>query len=716
MSKADNSEFGISVNVSVLKDMEYRTPRSNDFCSFQKKIPSRISHQAAIFDDYMYIFGGRIKTKTKEESHNFYKVCLSDLENNVWCKMEALTFKNSPIYLDCLASVAFENYLFLFGGSNAKASNGQSLRIDVITGEVEVWGTPFRPREGLCAQLVKSHFAFLFGGYCIKNNKIHKDSSYSYFVGLADLRTGHIKDFKDKKIIFESNMGNSELKLSKKWISDTQKSIKDDGVDETKGFFVSPEHLVHVREGHAMSTYDGEEVWVHGGFLWSDHPDFEDEIVFSLLKIQLIGSTIQDIKVKIHKVNYQGPRVRLANHSSIFVSSELMLLIGGITYIDSNKSLYRCPSPSIYCYSTRRNIMARLLIDINIARQYHSTVLYKKENRLIIFGGMGEQDIFLSNIVTIDYNLNEKCAVPYDNFEITKKRILLGINKKTHHSFSRDLLNQLWKRDTPDFLRIGFSNFESSFIGKFKTIDQLDEEDKLYFFQQLKEKSNEISDIWNALLCITKILGKLSRQVNVLLETKMIIFEFFDSDKFGDVWISCFDRFLILLFGISSSVEIYCDDCVINFSPGGLQIKKHSSKNVKNCNQVSIALQINQNIAEDHFITLLDLLQHVYLIVTEETPEIFLNSHPISCRYFGTDHPETTLQDRNSLFIEPLSKPGIAYIYHKNELVKRIELKVNALIGFVFTEQPMDHYGQNLKEPFFSTFIDVIQDYNLRLN
>ncbi|GLD96829.1 hypothetical protein PINS_up005512 [Pythium insidiosum] len=73
--------------------------------------PPRCSHQAAVFRDHLYIFGGEFATA--DQFHHYRDFWRLDLKTNAW---EALDDKGGPSARSGHRMVVWRNYLVVFGG------------------------------------------------------------------------------------------------------------------------------------------------------------------------------------------------------------------------------------------------------------------------------------------------------------------------------------------------------------------------------------------------------------------------------------------------------------------------------------------------------------------------------------------------------------------------------------------------------------------------
>lgn len=169
----------------------------------------------------------------------------------------------------------------------------------------------------------------------------------------------------------------------------------------------------------------GEFFWVFGGHLVSDNELFEEEILADLLRVRVEGRSAGTAKVQMQKISYNGAQVHLANHSASMIGRRLMVLFGGGTYDRSEASNERVLSSSIFCYSIEQNFMYEVKCPRKdfVQRGYHSCVNYEKENRLIIYGGLSDDDKYLSDIVVLQYKLRNEPHQRPINVEVAKEKM-----------------------------------------------------------------------------------------------------------------------------------------------------------------------------------------------------------------------------------------------------------------------------------------------------
>jgi hypothetical protein len=690
----------------------------------------RWGHSSCVYDNYLYVFGGEIKSSQGNLSNALIKICLEDLENNYWNKITPREMAVQITDRDSHSAVVLKNFWYiLFGHFNGNSINQILVFnfIDQTLSSFEYAGAVVN-REAHASCLVGDNFIISIGGHTTKNNK-NIDPYKSLPINVTDLENRTSTDVAEACI--------------KGW-----------------EFYKS-------RKEHSMVEYN-KDLYVFGGHaLYKKSKSPEEEIFTDMLKVKIdvcegnqnLGNYFENLgffhlnqrysmRIVIEKVKYEGIQLALHSHTCNILKNGLMVFIGGETYDYSKGTDFVIYNKNFYCYSFNKNFMFEItsLVSAIPKRISHSSTNYG--NSILVFGGINENKDFLNDIVFANFEFHNSeeqsseikkvCMVCHKSLNEAKLRITYAMNSKTHEGTSAYATKNFAQShefgSTPDSEHAmdnqgpeisSFNQKEDSriiteeinsnhVIGK--EIDSLGTNIQK-FLKKIDLLSFSVSDEIVAFINIINFFkglsidiefteSKITFEVNLLKRSNSFKSEIFfaDNDYPDDFELRKLIAFASLKY-LGDSSEFKIEDANVNVSTG-----KHSKLPGKNS---TLCLSATKAESKEKSILTLEILIFImenFYLCDVNCNAVTINGHLVRFNFLGHKVSLLPFSDDHfsDYYFEKVSEKNFALLYQDNTLTKFFLLVSHCFAIFKVKNGEGDRYNQKYSTRFENKVINLL--------
>lgn len=403
-----------------------------------KKSFKRWGHTACVFGGFLFVFSGELDSNQIGVSEAIHKICLEDIMNNMWSEVEYTVNGFELLCRDSFASVLIDQKWVMLFGHSQLYSISEMIQYDFSSQIFSriVPKHPLIPRESHACSVIHNRFIISYGGCTLakkksdSQDKSHKLTIIDYkddlVLDLDDDLIANSKHFKPRKSHTIVEVNNRLMVFGGSTVTSINKVIPEDLLDDM--FLIRTDFFKKVNKQAKI-----------------------EEPYFTALSPTLY------VRFTFEKIEYTGPKVKMHCHNANLVGEELVVFTCGETVIiDGTKPRVVC-NTHVYAYSISKNCMFDILSLAEKIPKRISSTGSSSNNALFIYGGFNNHRKSLSSISVLTFLFNDKTlnqktfsvdgksALEMDDYELSIKKILYGMNRKNeivNHNYSKNLFER----------------------------------------------------------------------------------------------------------------------------------------------------------------------------------------------------------------------------------------------------------------------------------